>query len=185
MRETWNRIERWLETNAPELREGLSPPLARELITPVEVELGYRFPTELVDSLCIHNGERGFVGSIYGLRLNALSEALDEYRVLLQLWRSGTFASAGQAASLPGLKPGHWNPGWVPLVSDGGGNSISIDFDPGEGGTYGQIFFFDHEQGPEAYLSPSFGAWLRGYADALETGKIQVVDGELALDEYL
>jgi cell wall assembly regulator SMI1 len=71
-----------------------------------------------------------------------------------------------------GLRGGHWNRGWVPIASTGGGNSFSLDLDPAEGGCLGQVFFLDHEIGPGAVSARSFTEWLARYVDDLEQGRV-------------
>ena len=184
VREIWQRIERWLETNAPpRVLRGLAPPASEEDIANAEDELGYRFPADFRASLFIHDGERKDVGSIKGLRLNSLKELLVDWRTMEELLRDGEFSQFGDEVGPTGLKPGHWNRGWVPVASDGGGNSYSMDLDPGGAGTAGQMFFFDHEQGPGTVEAKSLLEWLGHYADELEAGRVRVRAGGLASAE--
>ncbi len=37
------------------------------------------------------------------------------------------------------LRGGHWNRGWIPIASSGDGNSFSLDLEPSEAGTVGQV----------------------------------------------
>lgn len=81
----------------------------------------------------------------------------------------------------PGLWDGHWQRGWLPLASTGCGNSWSLDVDPAPGGTVGQIVYFDHEVGSTPVCYPSFTAWFAAYLEAVENGRVRIVDGFLEL----
>lgn len=176
IRETWNRIESWLATNAPRVLRGLGDPASAAAISAAEETMGFRFPPDFRASLAVHDGEKTDVGAIKGLRLNSLEDLLSDWEIMEELRQSGTF---DDSPSPEGLKPGHWNRGWLPVASDGGGNSLSMDLDPAAGGVAGQIFFFDHEQGPEPIVASSFGDWLARYAADLENEKVIVRAGSL------
>ena len=53
-----------------------------------------------------------------------------------------------------------------------------LDFDPGEGGTFGQIIDHSHEIGPRSLLAASWSEWLHQLADDLEAEKYVYVDEE-------
>jgi cell wall assembly regulator SMI1 len=81
-----------------------------------------------------------------------------------------------------GLWEGHWHRGWLPIASDGGGDSWSLDVDPAPGGVIGQIVYFDHEVGSTPVLYPSFTAWFGHYLEQVDAGRVRVVVDMLELD---
>ena len=87
-----------------------------------------------------------------------------------------------RASTRAGLWEGHWQRGWLPIASDGGGNSWSLDLDPAPGGGVGQIVYFDHEVGSTAVLYPSFTAWFAHYVEQVDRGRMRVVADGLELD---
>lgn len=83
-------------------------------------------------------------------------------------------APTEQSPRHAGLRGGHWRRGWFPFASTGGGDSLCVDLDPGAGGVFGQVFFFDHEEGPSPVRAPGLRAWLQSYVDELEAGRRSV-----------
>ncbi len=59
------------------------------------------------------------------------------------------------------VRPGHavdrayFKKGWLPISSDGGGNSFAVDFDPPEGGTYGQIIVMGPDEDERRVIASS------------------------------
>ena len=167
----WNRIHAHLAVNDSYELSHLAPPATEAQICALEEAIGYRLPADYRASLAIHDGQQeDFVSVIDSLSLNSLRETLEEWRVMEELLRAGTFEDYAPS-ELPeeGLLAGWWNRGWLPIVSDNG-NSINIDLDPADDGVVGQVFFFDHEQGAGPVLAHSFAEWLEQVAEELETG---------------
>jgi cell wall assembly regulator SMI1 len=57
MKIIWNRIEKWLDANAPEVLSGFNLPATQIQITQAEAALGISFPQDIVDTFMIHNGQ--------------------------------------------------------------------------------------------------------------------------------
>ena len=57
MQELWERIERWLATNAPELHAALQPGASEAEINDAEAALGISFPADVRASFAIHDGQ--------------------------------------------------------------------------------------------------------------------------------
>ncbi len=68
------------------------------------------------------------------------------------------------------IKPIFWNPRRI-YITDNSGNHLTLDLDPPEDGTYGQILDHDHEVGPTVVVAPSWSALLRQLVEDLESGK--------------
>lgn len=181
LHDAWQRIEAWLSVNAPRVHKGLGEPASEQSIVAVERELGFALPAEYRASLQIHDGERKDVGAIRGWRLNSLRDLIEEYRMMSQVLRSESFSKYADERNELGLRPGYWHPRWIPIASDRSANHYLMDLDPAPEGTLGQIFVFDHEQGPEQLEARSIGEWLLRYAEALEGGQVALQSGELRL----
>jgi len=75
------------------------------------------------------------------------------------------FLSADNWKSYPEsmIKRKYFNPKWIPIISDSGGNFIGIDLDPDVKGTKGQIIIFGRDEDEMIVVSDS----LSGFFDYL------------------
>jgi cell wall assembly regulator SMI1 len=69
------------------------------------------------------------------------------------------------------VKKDDWNKKWIPIC-DQDGDCLFIDFDPAEGGTYGQIVFYWHER-PDLLrvVGGNFLDWMNDIAESVERGE--------------
>ena len=63
---------------------------------------------------------------------------------------------------------------WLPLATDGGGNSLAFDLDPASGGTRGQIIIIGADEDERRVLAPGIGAFLAGLAPLLDVGRLTI-----------
>src|SRR5688572_27897166 len=122
MKTVWNRIEKWLDANAPEVLRGLNPPATRAQIADAEAELGVSFPEEVVDTFLIHNGQASDTPWLLdGWEFMSLERIVDEWKIWKGLLDSLDFEGINSESD------GHtvtdwWNARWIPLTYDGSGN---------------------------------------------------------------
>ena len=64
-------------------------------------------------------------------------------------------------------QPGIWNTAWIPLTTDGLGNNLTTDLDPGPHGTPGQILTINHDQPHTGPSHPNLAALLTTWANNL------------------
>ena len=178
MIEIWQRIEAVLRATAPELCD-LSDGASVGEIAAVEARLGFALPTDIRESYAVHNGSGGacilpqyYADQVNGVNLLSLEEAECDRGIWIDLLDGGAF-EGNEARPEGPVKAEWWNRRWLPITSDGGGNSLCIDLDPAPGGTVGQVIDHDHETGPSVVVANSFRAFLEGYAADLETGRLR------------
>ncbi|MEM9692850.1 MAG: SMI1/KNR4 family protein [Myxococcota bacterium] len=183
VRAAWARLERWLNENHLQRTTMLAPGTGGDELAALETAIGQPLPNQLTASLLQHDGESDdSVGLFYGYELLSVEG-------MLRAWRTWQDVVAGSAEHEPpidpvdGLVAKHWHRGWIPLAGDGGGNFFCVDGDPGPGGKRGQVFFLDHETGPQAIEAPSLAAWLDGFAARLEAGEMHIWRGGALSDE--
>ena len=93
---------------------------------------------------------------------------IEEYRIWKQLYEEGLFAEDdgtpfGCEPEDAGIKPDFcWNPKWIPLTADGGGNGKMIDLDPTGNGTVGQIIQMWHDDPIRSKKTDSLYGFFRG-----------------------
>lgn len=67
------------------------------------------------------------------------------------------------------MKAYWWNPGWLPMVHDGGGDFVCLDADPGPLGTRWQVVQMDHESGERIVLADNWTTYLSFYPPCEES----------------
>ncbi len=172
----WERIEAWYEAQGA--TDMLEYGASAQAITATEQKLGLAFPIELRDSLLRHDGS-GSLGWPGG-ELLSLERIADERQVWMELVADGIFDDdADHNANSLTVQPGWWNPGWIPLQADGGGNGMVVDTVPAAQGALGQVLFMDHEIGPSEAIHPSLSAYLKQVCTSLENGEFVFENGAI------
>ena len=120
----------------------------------------------------IHNGQKEKADGLYvpdgfldgPFSLMSLDQVLNEWKMWRKLVDAGEFK--GQTSRPDkGVCADWWNQGWLPILSDGGGDSLCVDLAPAKGGALGQIIRMSHESPKRALLAPSFAALLEQLTD--------------------
>jgi cell wall assembly regulator SMI1 len=156
--ETWARIKKWYGENVPPGLVVYNQGATTEELAKLEKAIGRGLPDDLREFYGLNNGASGCALLCYGsfLSLQQVSQLRSE---LLE-----QFAGiAGDFTLHPldhGIKPVFWSDLRIPITDNLTGDHVLIDLDPGQGGSVGQIVFFDHETGPGVLLAPSFHDWL-------------------------
>ena len=158
----------------------------------LEAVLGYALPEEFKELYRAANGESGTAGVLADEEWLSIERIIEEYGVWKTLLDDGMFADDDgtpydcepEDSAIKGDL--WWNPKWIPLTADGGGNGKMIDMDPTEHGTAGQIIQMWHDDAARSKEADSLRGFLTQYAQDLEDGKY-VLDTEygLVLQSYL
>ena len=175
---TWQRIDEWLNRNAPEVGQGLRPGATEEQVAATEQTLGVVFPEDVRQSYRCHDGQGldpmlgcavggGFVTGGDFLSLDGI---VDQWKVWKDLLDSDTFDGMASDPQ-PGVKSDWWNPKWVPITHDGSGNHFCLDLDPAPGGKIGQIITMWHDGSEREVIDDSFSDWLSQLANEYERGE--------------
>jgi cell wall assembly regulator SMI1 len=176
MQDVWNRIERWLAANVPDILDGLNPGATMREIEETETFLGVTFPEDVRASYLIHNGQSSESGALFGtFQLLALENIRDEWSVWKDLLDAGDFDDARSEPDGP-IVTDWWHPRWIPLTYNGGGDHHCLDLAPAPGGDVGQIIEMWHDDAARCVEARSFRAWLETYADELEQGHYSYSD---------
>lgn len=147
--EAWTRIEAWLGQHAPKkVLRSLRGPATPEALDALEARLGRPLPRDVRASLLRHDGQKNDLAPLCG------PHALLDLGGIEAQW-SVMREALGDA----------WRPAWIPVGADGAGNLLYVDADEGA------VRDYDHEEG-HATWGPSWAAWLRSLADALEAGEL-------------
>jgi cell wall assembly regulator SMI1 len=172
----WERIARWHRDHLPKSRR--EETWSRELLRPgadagavaaAEEAIGLALPAEVRESYLLHDGS-DFGILPWGYSLLSLFEVVKTCRMWQGILAEGHWDGAVSEPKGP-IKRVHWNPRWVPVAENGGGDYQCLDLDPAVGGSAGQVIDFSHEVGPLCVLAGGFTDWLVSYADGLESGR--------------
>jgi cell wall assembly regulator SMI1 len=170
--ESWERIERWLAVNAPEIAEGLNPPASADEIATTERLLDRRLPDDVRAAYLRHDGQQSDAPwFLYGWEWLSLARIRDEWSVWRDLLDGGDFDGTQSDGDGQVVRDDWWNSGWIPVTYDGSGNHYCVDLSPGPQGTAGQVIEMWHDDDSRPVVDASFDEWIARFAAALEAGE--------------
>ena len=176
------RIETWYLAHVPVECVALRSGITEHELTMLEETAGFRLPEAFNTLYRWHDGEEWNGSGVFRLDFMPLAEAATQ--LLSQRQSVQTFGPEGDTAvSQPGqaIRGGFYNEAWFPLLHDGGGNFVGLDFAPGPAGMVGQIITFGRDEQHNYVLADSLDAFLREYWARLDAGWVTVVNHD---DEY-
>jgi cell wall assembly regulator SMI1 len=172
--EIWIEIKLWIDRNAPHLLNYLGHPASIKDLQDVEDKLGIKFSDGFKEFYMVHNGQVDESECIiYEHAILPLERIVGEWEAWTDLLNKGAFMCNGVNATSdpdPGIKNDWWNTKWIPVTSDGCGDSFCVDMDPGNVGRAGQIISMRHDSGWRELKSNSFEDWIIQYANDLKQG---------------
>lgn len=186
--ESWGQIETWLSANALGIRKTLRPVAKAGAVEKLQQQLGATLPTDFVESVRLHDGQKpdaehglfpvadDVLGAMPSCRLLSVKEIAREWAMLKKVYDGGNFADRKSEPGR-GVRADWWNPGWVPIADNGGGDYCCIDLAPGKGGVVGQVIVYFNDMTERPKVAKSYGAWLEKLAKGFTSGKY-VFDAE-------
>lgn len=177
MDRVWERIETWLEKNAPEVFSGLNPPASPDQISATEKFLGFQFPADVRASYLRHNGQNPASPTLFlGFEWLSLEGIREQWTVWKDLLDGGDFQGTQSEGDGKKVRNDWWNPGWIPLTFLCSGDHHCLDMVPEKDGTVGQIIEMWHDDGIRPVVAQSFKEWVKKFANDLESGQIVLSD---------
>lgn len=170
----FERLEAWLGVHAPQIYAGLGEGAEQGELDELEALTGQALPAAY-RALYRRHGAWG-----RALRLTHLP-LLGVHGEWLN-WESlahEDFASTpdGHASHPAGaITPQYINLGWIPFLTDHGGNSVGVDLAPGPEGVRGQVITFGRDEHDKYVLAGSLEAFLTEYVERLEAERVRVID---------
>lgn len=185
---TWARIQSWLHKQYPELGDTLNYGIPPQDLSEAELAFGFGLPQAVRDSYLMVDGQEAesssacAEGLFFGLKLLPMEEVVEEWR----FWRDvdddpSTGANPQLRLLMQSVPPGwvrreYSQRGWIPLVSDKGGNYLGIDMNPDDGGAVGQVIIFGRDFDTKVVLwrgdgTSGWAKWLASFAEDLESGE--------------
>ncbi len=172
---TWTRIRSWYEANVkvppyPNYFDWGSP-ASDEDIEALEEKIMCKLPSDIRETYRTFNGDNK-MWVLPGGYLMDLTEVSMTWNMFKEPVDDGLFDDSDASPHGP-IKQRWWNPKWIPVLHNGGGDYHCVDMDPAGDGVIGQFIKFQHETGPSHVLAPSFGVFLTTFADDLASGKYE------------
>lgn len=148
-------------------------------IDDLEVCLGKALPSSYKEFIREKNGEIEGFGLFLGFRVldteEIISELLFSKSVYIESDNTKSSYVNGQ------IKEDYFNPLWLPIATDDGGNYIAIDFDPGSAGAIGQIISHGRDESILYVLADSFTSWLNFVVSEINNCQIIEANGSIHL----
>jgi cell wall assembly regulator SMI1 len=173
MQEIWRQIDAWLATNAPVVLASLQAGASEEAIQDTERFLGITFPSDVRESIRIHDGQRAGRTTHPllddGWELLSLQGILAHWKVWVSSLEKGLFRDA-VAKPQPPIRDHWWHPSWIPIATCHTGSSICLDLIPSVKGGYGQIIAVFHDDPARYVIASSWSDWLTRFLTDLHRG---------------
>jgi cell wall assembly regulator SMI1 len=173
MKELWERLERWLMDNYPELHDSLNDGATEDMIFDAEEKIGIRFPNDFVESIKIHNGQKYdfYPGLIGGHQLLCLNDIVAEWQMWTNELDKGAFIDWDELNfnSNKVKTDQWWRTKWIPIAWRRHDN-YCLDLDPSPDGNQGQVIEFLHEYENRQLIGASFKECFKEMVENLENG---------------
>lgn len=155
------QIDAWLAKNRPDYYALLNPPAQHYLFG----SLGLLMPNELQHFYMWHDGQqaRTFDSLLENLTFMPLMEIATTHQMLQDV------------SMFEGWDDDHWQPTWIPFLSNGGGDFLCVASEECRGIPKGSVIWYDHESSERDIQHKDFDAFLndlyhRMLTDRLECG---------------
>jgi cell wall assembly regulator SMI1 len=170
----WTRFERFLADHLPVLAADLAPPPTHGALDALAEASYLDLHAALAPLYGCHDGQRSPApGLFFGLRFLPLAEAADEWR----RWAGMIHDDPALLADIPvtshpdgAVQTVYFSAAWMPFATDGAGNGLAVDLEPGPAGTPGQVVSFGADESVRRVLAPSAEAFVDWCAEACDSG---------------
>ncbi|RZJ87557.1 MAG: hypothetical protein EOO60_12060, partial [Hymenobacter sp.] len=129
------RLDALLQTHRPSYYTQLNPPAPAAALGAFEAEFDLQLPSELRHWFGWHDGQspRCFDSLVGFYSLASLADMADSMRINRELLADGDFVA------------NWWRPGWLPFVTNGGGDHLCFDLEGTFTGCAGQLIEHWHD----------------------------------------
>ncbi len=157
----WHAFKEGIREEFKSPFEYLNPPASNEAIQSIEQRIACSMPKEFIELYkdCDGENDKG-LGIGFGLRLLSIQEIHAEMDNWGEIIAGGLEDFNDRCKSTPknAIQLVYANCKWVPLFSDGAGNFLGMDFDPGPKGKAGQIINFGRDEEEKKVISKTLGS---------------------------
>lgn len=159
----WVVLREKIESKFPALLGAIDNESNIESLSKISDLVENALPKSFVSIYANCNGELPTgAGFIFGLSLLSTEKIIHELNVWRDIIDQGLEGLNESCSSQTpnAIKVEYANTKWLPLLGDGGGNFIGIDFDPAPSGTKGQIINFGRDEDDKFVFAKSLDDFL-------------------------
>jgi cell wall assembly regulator SMI1 len=157
------RMDKWLAANRADYHSKLQAGASKQELDEFEAKFKLRLPSHFRELYQWRNGQSGYASLQDNRMFIPLAEIADTKDTL-----DGMIGTDFDS-------PKWWREGWVPFLSNGGGDYLCLDLSAEDGGTAGQLRAFWHADKDRPIEYASLEAWLNVLVESMEKGSIKVV----------
>jgi cell wall assembly regulator SMI1 len=158
------RLDRWLAANRPDYYARLQPGATEETLAAFEGRFALELPQTFRDLYQWRNGqEAACFASFQDNRMFSSLEEIVETKDMLDGMIGYDFEDARW-----------WRRGWVPFLSNRGGDHLCLDLVAEDGGQPGQLVAFWHDEADRAVEYASIDRWLEALVRSMENGTLEL-----------
>ncbi|WP_196137450.1 SMI1/KNR4 family protein [Aliikangiella sp. G2MR2-5] len=183
----WHAFKEGIQDEFKSPFKHLNPPACDEEIQSIAQRIGCNMPKEFIELYKDCNGENDEgLGIGFGLRLLSIQEIHSEMDSWDEIIADGMEDFNDECKSTPrnAIQLAYANHKWVPVFSDGAGNFLGMDFDPGPKGKAGQIINFGRDEEAKRVISKTLGSLFtlmlglskKDYAGLNDNGSFHVAE---------
>lgn len=152
-------IHRWTNEHYEDANNNLNPETDPKLFSVIEELIEEKLPEDFTTLYTKYNGEIGEDhGVVFRLELLSLESIVRE----LKYAKSYPLGELEDVVSYPekAVKLGYYHYKWLPFLTDGCGNYISVDFDPNTNEKKGQVIIHGADERVLPVIADSLSSFL-------------------------
>lgn len=174
----WAHLGLFLAEHAPALAAALAEPAPEADLQALADAVGAESTEPFAALYRHHDGQQSPTpGLFFGLQFLSSTEATQEWARWAEQFRGDpALVTDIQVSAVPegAVRAVYASDRWVPFASDGAGNHLAIDLDPGPDGTPGQVISFGVDEATRFLLAPSAAAFIGWCAHQCADGHAEV-----------
>lgn len=158
-------IDLWIRSNRPGYYAELQPGVSDEQLNRFEQQFSVKLPAAFRELYRWKNGQP-----------NSCSDSFVENRMFTPLEdMAETKKELDAMIGTDFEDPTTWRRGWIPFLSNGGGDHLCLDMGAEDGGAIGQLIAYWHADEDRPIEFPSTEAWLQEISGQMKDGTFEVV----------
>jgi cell wall assembly regulator SMI1/predicted DNA-binding WGR domain protein len=158
------RLDKWLSSNRPDYYGKLLRGAAPADLDAFEKKLQVQLPSGFRELYQWRNGQDPNCSA--SLQYNWMFSRLEDL--------SDSKETLDGMIGFDFEDPKWWRRGWIPFLSNGGGDHLCVDLTAEDGGAPGQLLTFYHDSKRRPVEYPSLRAWLSELVDSMENGALEL-----------
>ncbi|MCA9084132.1 MAG: SMI1/KNR4 family protein [Planctomycetaceae bacterium] len=157
------QIDRWLAEHRPDYHSLLNPPAQEYLFGAVRSTAGIVLPDGIRRFYEWHDGQEA--GTFEPLMMNLTFMTLMEMATTHQMHQ--------HVSMIDQWSEEHWQPSWVPFLSNGGGDYLCVATESFRDIPEGAILWYDHETSEREIIHADFTAFLEDLYDRMISDRLE------------